>query len=549
MGFFHVVPICSTPTGSDLDVGAAPFFNPMSEYPIPHLAQKFFDLYDGNKDVYGRSKLTGEVDTVKGKHIAKHWLVKDKPTTPAVWEKHLEGHMPIGQVPIRTDACIKWGAIDVDVYEGKLKLEDLQANINEHNLPFIICRSKSGGAHMYCFFSDPVEARLARPKIEQFAAFLGQGGSEVFPKQDRIVEVSDNTDINYGNWVNMPYDGPSSLRYGLQEDGKSALTASEFVDYCESKKISGADFLALDVPVDFEEPFPDGPICLNHIFTKELDMTTGNNVCLFNLATYLKKSGEENWKQVVTDWNHKFTRKLTDKELNSTIFRSQEKKDYEYQCGECFLKAYCNGTECAKRTFGIDGDGIKPDNKSLMVLMTDPKIYYITMNGTQIQLNTDELMNHDLFCKRLLEELQIVITTRMERKDWLKIVQSWMKVATVVYPPKEMTPQGQLKELLEHWRKRAHYEMEKMCNGNPITNDQGDLMFRNLDLMDYLRQERFMDLNTSELKAALLQGLAGSTKRYKNESGSSVRYWLIPGKALDAPAEGVVGDLKEQENF
>ena len=520
----------------------------MSEYPLPLLAQKFFDIFDGNRDVYGRSELTGEVDPVSGKQKAKSWLEK-RPTTPEVWEQHLDGTTAIGQVPIRTDACITWGAVDVDVYDGRLRIEDLQSKINEYNLPFTLCRSKSGGAHLYIFFSSPIEARLARAKINEFATFFGQGGSEIFPKQDRIVESADNTDVSYGNWVNMPYDGPSSLRYGLQADGTSAMNPSEFVDHVEATKIDPEAFLLLPIPIDFEEPFPDGPPCLNHIFTKELDMTTGNNVSLFNLATYFKKSGEENWEQEVSNWNGKFTRRLPDKELQATIFKSQKKKDYNYQCGECYLKAYCNSKECAKRPFGIDESGIDPDNKSLIVLMTDPKIYYVTMKGVQVQLSTDQLMSHPLFCKRLLEELQIVVTETMERKDWLKLVQSWMKVATVIWPPKEMTPRGQLKEILEHWRKTATEDHERMVQGNPVTNAQGDLMFRSRDLTEMLKQERFTLMTQAELNVALQHFLKGTTKRYRTQDNSSIRYWLIPGEALDQPAEAELPNLEDKENF
>ena len=40
-------------------------------------------------------------------------------------------------------------------------------------LPLIVCRSKSGGAHVFLFTSDYVSAKLMRDKLVQIRAVLG----------------------------------------------------------------------------------------------------------------------------------------------------------------------------------------------------------------------------------------------------------------------------------------------------------------------------------------------------------------------------------------
>ena len=49
-----------------------------------------------------------------------------------------------------------------------------------------MCRSKSGGAHLFLFTEEPVTAEDLRNKLTQLAAVLGYGNCEIFPKQIKI---------------------------------------------------------------------------------------------------------------------------------------------------------------------------------------------------------------------------------------------------------------------------------------------------------------------------------------------------------------------------
>jgi hypothetical protein len=56
----------------------------------------------------------------------------------------------IGIVPIRDDATCVWGAIDIDL-DKEPNLTVLAKQVHKLELPLIVCRSKSGGAHLYLF--------------------------------------------------------------------------------------------------------------------------------------------------------------------------------------------------------------------------------------------------------------------------------------------------------------------------------------------------------------------------------------------------------------
>ena len=90
---------------------------------------------------------------IKGKSF-----VKREPVTDLLWQNHLNGIEPgLGIVPINEDNECRWGCIDVDQYTL-----DYKKIINKlpMGIPLHVCRSKSGGAHIFLFTTDFVPAKL-----------------------------------------------------------------------------------------------------------------------------------------------------------------------------------------------------------------------------------------------------------------------------------------------------------------------------------------------------------------------------------------------------
>jgi hypothetical protein len=85
--------------------------------------------------------------------------------------------------------------------------------IRKLQLPLVVCRSKSGGAHLFLFSKEWVPAKTMQTTLNQIAAAMGYGGTEVFPKQVRL--FLERGDV--GNFLNLPYfDAESGLRYAFQ---------------------------------------------------------------------------------------------------------------------------------------------------------------------------------------------------------------------------------------------------------------------------------------------------------------------------------------------
>ncbi len=96
---------------------------------------------------------------------------------------HLKGEGPALRIILFTETMIVGGGIDIDEYN--FDHTSLVKSIRNHNLPLIVCRSKSGGAHVFLFTKENIPASLMQSKLKEMAIILGYEGSEIFPNKQR----------------------------------------------------------------------------------------------------------------------------------------------------------------------------------------------------------------------------------------------------------------------------------------------------------------------------------------------------------------------------
>ena len=183
-------------------------------------------LFTGLKLAYGSYR--PNEDNGPGKQKGQYRVVSeeiDDDRLIDLWNNHLEGKESLGIVPICEDNTCVWGAIDIDTYPLDLA-ELIERLVKRGEMPFVVARSKSGGAHVYCFVSEPVSAALMQSKLKEIAASFGYGTAEIFPKQTKLLlEKGDR-----GNILNMPYfGGASSTRYAHNDEGEGILDLEVFL--------------------------------------------------------------------------------------------------------------------------------------------------------------------------------------------------------------------------------------------------------------------------------------------------------------------------------
>ena len=126
-----------------------------------------------------------------GKNLKQNLLFKREPVTLEHYKNHLNGVEPtLGIIPITDDNTCIWGCIDVDSYAG-FDHKKLLNKIKILKLPLVVCRSKSGGAHIFLFSKTFIEAKIMRDKLFEIRAILGFANAEVFPKQIELKSEED----------------------------------------------------------------------------------------------------------------------------------------------------------------------------------------------------------------------------------------------------------------------------------------------------------------------------------------------------------------------
>ena len=133
------------------------------------MIEKFKNIFTGLDRAHGVT-IVGESNG-NGTKVKGISFVKREPVTDELWQKHLDGKDSLGVIPINDDNKCKWGCIDIDSYAG-FDHQKLINKIKQFKLPLVVCRSKSGGAHVFLFTKNYVSASLMQDKLNEISTFL-----------------------------------------------------------------------------------------------------------------------------------------------------------------------------------------------------------------------------------------------------------------------------------------------------------------------------------------------------------------------------------------
>tara|TARA_R110002020_G_scaffold4445_3_gene19428 strand:- start:1712 stop:3238 length:1527 start_codon:yes stop_codon:yes gene_type:complete len=485
------------------------------------LAKQFMAVFEGSSTAYGQTKIGNQ--RRDGKTEAKSFIIKE-PLREDLVQEHLEGLMGVGAIPINNENMCKFGVIDIDDYP--ISHSDIIKKSDRFNIPLVVCRSKSGGAHLFLFMKDWVQAVDLREYLTEISAALGYSGSEIFPKQDRI--LADRGDV--GNFINLPYfDVKRTMRYAMNKDG-SEMSLQEFLKKVEDKKTTLDELQKIDFGTQ-KKTFSDAPPCLQGFLNKGVPEGTRNTV-LFNVCTYCQKKSPDKWAEMFDELNQKYsTPPLPSTEVVG-IQKQHEKKEYQYQCSVEPLKSHCNKSLCKKRKFGVGNSKSLPSLGGLTILLSEPRLYFLDVNGKRLELSTKQLQMPMLFQEACMEQLNHMPMIH-KRDDWQDEVNKLMEKATTVDVPEELTFRGQFRELLQIYctsRIRARAP-EELVLGKPWT--EGDLTYFTMKgIQEFLRQRGFTQFTRVQIQERLKE-LGGGNDRYNlkdDDSGSwsQIRVWFVP---------------------
>jgi hypothetical protein len=262
---------------------------------IYELQPRFAALFDGLDTAFG----TG----------AGRWV--HRAPTAADWVAHLAGTSAgIGIAPLRPDSKVMFAAIDLD--EPDFEAARLMQSFIPG--PSFIERSRSGNAHIFVFFSSPIEAWVPMGVLKEVTLAADKPHVEVFPKNH------DFSKVKLGSYINLPYYGNERPILFEDEGALCDMDLEDFLDRAEARRNepkdwrSKAQWMLITPPEQRERHAEFGKqstlhICAEHILSGDAGPVVygHRSIVYFSLAKMLC-----NWEHCDHDEAAEFLRSVNE---------------------------------------------------------------------------------------------------------------------------------------------------------------------------------------------------------------------------------------------
>lgn len=511
---------------------------------------RFMALFSGREGVMGTFIAKG----TDGKKSIGEAKMLERSAIASDYEAHLfDSKCSIGQVPIRDDNTCVFGAIDYDVYDENYA--GLLNDIHRNNLSLVPCITKSGGLHLYVFFSEPVPAILVRDLLKKYSSILGvasiitrQGtvsDVEIFPKQNTVTEYTK------GSFINLPYH--NGTRLALDAQGNT-LDLDLFLDIAESKKISRKDVEIFLEPAQGEND-PGGTwhgiaACIFPM----LKMNDGKipsgarNDGLMAFATFFRKKYKDHEERdaVVLEYtlkaNDQFCSPPLDPDEVKTLVNSNLAKEYNYKCQDLPLQPHCNSTECRKRKFGVGCDEHEEtwDFEGLTCVLGEPPTILWTINGREIEFEFEDLVegNRKRIAHKIFREAKMLTPKKYTYQEISALFSKQWNDRKEVSIGLDGTPKGILFSHLNRYveNNNTEYnnrdEMFSHVRKGSVVIKNRKIYFKMDSFIAYLDSMNFRDYNKTKILGVLKKELKAKPTQGKIYD-LSIRCWTIDKDELD----------------
>ncbi len=442
----------------------------------------FSELFVGRDDCYGSYTIPSG-SSPNGEKLEGRARTTREPVTQELYDAHNAGDASLGIVPIRPDGTVMWFAIDVDTYDDDNLHKTLLKKVYKHNLPLVMTRSKSGGAHLWCFFTAPATAKEARDTAKIYLKKLGLPvGTEIFPKQDKVSER------DVGNWINLPYFGKTRVcvAWDAETDTVVEYDLELFLVVANEAAVDPLD-LAYTPEVRNAAEESDAPPCIDTMAEQKV-YEGGRDDAIFHVATYMKKAFPDDWSALTMQWNGDHCEPPLDYPDVMRIVAQNEKTDWGYGCNKAPMCTVCNKDLCLTRKFGI-GSGSTGEDLGFRIdhikkIDSDIPVYWVTIDSADpIKMTSDDLLTYSRFKGVVFAKLNRVLPV-VTKSQWEPYLDAVMLGYQNVDAPEMTGEDGIILYILRDWLEGQSQDT-KMADANagiPYYKE-GKAYFRASDLI------------------------------------------------------------------
>jgi Primase C terminal 1 (PriCT-1) len=505
---------------------------------------KFATLFVGNTGYH----ITCRIDRPKDKQNVtqrKQYTIEDVKT-------HLAGGLGLGVSPLLPNNTCWFAAIDVDRRDDvdEVDFVSISERVQSAGLPLVVCRSRSGGAHLYLFLRKPAPAKLIRAKMQEWADKLAIVGTDcLMPSADYQV-VNDDGVPHISRSINLPYlGGDQTDRYAFNATGSVKLNFHQFLVRAEAVRIDPG----LLVPMPGDE-FGEAPPCVQRL-VKDGVSAGMRNEALTQIAIYLKRVDSKD----VTPRLAVVNKSVLDPPLKmdelKKIANSVTRRDYLYRCKVEPCKSLCDSTACLTRKFGIRpaehdqneaGDALAAlpviDDIARVQDTEDGGVYRIRINGHSVTAPIRKLIHIREAQILFVERIGIALPAKISFSTWYDFIINHIRGARIDIQAAEDTDTGsvhaQINDFIAGRLKNEHDDvtdgrddlMQRRARLDTAPIREGDeVVFRLPTFERYCRDKRITLPATQVKTAGLLRKIGAHSKNMRTPAGI-VSVWCMPFK-------------------
>tara|TARA_R110000737_G_scaffold331221_1_gene347346 strand:+ start:240 stop:1898 length:1659 start_codon:yes stop_codon:yes gene_type:complete len=518
------------------------------------MIEEFINIFEGLNSAYGCFKR--EVSKIPGKQNGTS-RVERLPVTKELWENHLKGiGSSLGIMPVKEDSTCKWGVIDVDIYS--YDYESLLKKTRQLNLPLILCRSKSGGAHLFLFITKFIPAEEVQFVLKKFAAQLGLADKldRIYPMQTKFITGGT------GSWLNLPYfNHEEGYRYAWK-DNFEAATLEEFFEIHKKYAQENLDVFLKDEPKKEKEiKEPQMLPCIKNCLKDQKCIPNGiRNEFAFQAALFYNKSAlnftkitgkKKDTGILLREFNNEHIKPSLEEKEISKIIESLEKNEYKYKCKVPGIKKYCDASACKRNVFGITPeeavDIIQAEETlgQIFEYSSVPPKYYMyvkvkkgktKLEDVRVEFKGSDLMDKKIFISKLQDfgYFPPRALERMKIEDFKDVMEERIDKKTTEEATEEATVDHDFRSLMYNFLETTTVSIEKihLLHGTCYYDlEEKNMHFRLVDLKKYLSGER-ISMSASELMfkiQKILKAKKVNGKAKTKEGGEiSCPSWVFP---------------------
>lgn len=493
-------------------------------------------LFRGNSRVCGLASRE-TVKDAKGKVEEVKKGFSPGPVTDQHWKNHLNGSCSLGLVPITDYSECKFAAIDVDcdiMESAKVTLASLCATVQGLTLPMVVCRSKSGGAHIYVFFKDMVPADKVRLTFKRISDVMGLNSHrpvEFYPHTGKL-----DTESN-GKYINLPYfNGESTERYGFDHLGER-LSLDQFIVYAEKISVLGKDFIEWKVPATITDVIRDvinnGPPCLQTIYDMGIADGTKNDM-LLQYGILFKKYNAQTFCDNVEIINQTRTDgKPHDLQDLQNTMKSLKKKNMHYSCSHPCMAAICAKSLCQTRKYGIRPTVEVPAIKKILQWGANDEYFELLFeNDSRIKILIADFIRFDTLREALVQKLHLYIP-EPKRHDWQEWVMAMMTKVERVAVPVEFNIEHAIKNLIIEFAtsRGMGNKLEELLVSKPV-REGNFIIMRQKDIQAEMQKKRLPGY-VENLELSIVKNDLNGSMTVKEVQGHIIPVFVIPDPKID----------------